>query len=48
MSAPRTPLTDKTPWALVFLLGSLTAMGPLAVEMYLMVKAIKLQARQLE
>ena len=35
MSAPRTPLTDKTPWALVFLLGSLTAMGPLAVDMYL-------------
>lgn len=35
MSAPRTPLTDKTPWSLVFLLGSLTAMGPLAIDMYL-------------
>jgi len=32
---PRTPLTDKVPWPLVLLLGSLTAMGPLAIDMYL-------------
>ena len=36
MSAPaRTPLTEKAPLALVLLLGSLTALGPLAIDMYL-------------
>jgi DHA1 family bicyclomycin/chloramphenicol resistance-like MFS transporter len=36
MSAPvRTPLTEKAPWPLVLLLGSLTALGPLAIDMYL-------------
>src|SRR6185437_3329048 len=30
----RTP-ADRTPWGLVILLGSLTAMGPLAIDMYL-------------
>jgi MFS transporter, DHA1 family, multidrug resistance protein len=33
--APRTILTEKAPWALVLLLGSLTALGPLAIDMYL-------------
>jgi DHA1 family bicyclomycin/chloramphenicol resistance-like MFS transporter len=36
MSVPvRTPLTEKAPWPLVLLLGSLTALGPLAIDMYL-------------
>ncbi|HLY77744.1 MAG TPA: MFS transporter, partial [Caulobacteraceae bacterium] len=36
MSAPvRTTLTEKAPWPLVLLLGSLTALGPLAIDMYL-------------
>ena len=36
MAAPaRTLITEKAPWALVLLLGSLTALGPLAVDMYL-------------
>src|SRR5580698_5218387 len=36
MSAqPRTVLTEKAPWRLVLLLGSLTALGPLAIDMYL-------------
>jgi DHA1 family bicyclomycin/chloramphenicol resistance-like MFS transporter len=36
MSAPaRTTLTEKAPWQLVLLLGSLTALGPLAIDMYL-------------
>ncbi|MBV9995168.1 MAG: multidrug effflux MFS transporter [Caulobacteraceae bacterium] len=36
MHAPqRTLLTDPTPWGLVVLLGALTAMGPLAIDMYL-------------
>jgi len=36
MSVPaRTPLTEKAPFALVLLLGSLTALGPLAIDMYL-------------
>lgn len=36
MSPPaRQPLTEKAPWALVLLLGSLTALGPLAIDMYL-------------
>jgi len=36
MSVPqRVVLTDPTPWGLVVLLGSLTAMGPLAIDMYL-------------
>jgi DHA1 family bicyclomycin/chloramphenicol resistance-like MFS transporter len=36
MSVPaRTPMTEKAPWPLVLLLGSLTALGPLAVDMYL-------------
>ncbi len=34
-TAPRTVLTGPTPWGLVLLLGSLTAMGPLAIDMYL-------------
>jgi len=38
MTAPshpdRTPI-ERTPWGLVILLGSLTAMGPLAIDMYL-------------
>jgi DHA1 family bicyclomycin/chloramphenicol resistance-like MFS transporter len=29
------PLTEKAPWPLVLLLGSLTALGPLAIDMYL-------------
>jgi DHA1 family bicyclomycin/chloramphenicol resistance-like MFS transporter len=29
------PPTDKAPWPLVLLLGSLTALGPLAIDMYL-------------
>jgi DHA1 family bicyclomycin/chloramphenicol resistance-like MFS transporter len=33
--SPRTPLTEKAPWQLVLLLGSLTALGPLAIDMYL-------------
>jgi hypothetical protein len=33
MSAP--PETERTPWGLVILLGSLTAMGPVAIDMYL-------------
>src|ERR1700760_630790 len=33
--APRTVLTEKAPWGLVLLLGSLTALGPLAIDMYL-------------
>ena len=36
MAAPaRTLITEKAPWPLVVLLGSLTALGPLAVDMYL-------------
>jgi len=36
MSAlPRPILTEKAPWGLVLLLGSLTALGPLAIDMYL-------------
>jgi len=36
MTVPaRTPLTEKAPFALVLLLGSLTALGPLAIDMYL-------------
>ena len=36
MSAPqRVVLTGPTPWGLILLLGSLTAMGPLAIDMYL-------------
>jgi DHA1 family bicyclomycin/chloramphenicol resistance-like MFS transporter len=35
MSSARTPITDKAPWSLVLLLGSLTALGPLAIDMYL-------------
>src|SRR5271170_5476362 len=36
MSAPaHTPLTEKAPFPLVLLLGSLTALGPLAIDMYL-------------
>ena len=36
MAAPaRTLTTEKAPWPLVVLLGSLTALGPLAVDMYL-------------
>src|SRR5277367_619097 len=31
----RTILTEKAPWGLVLLLGSLTALGPLAIDMYL-------------
>jgi DHA1 family bicyclomycin/chloramphenicol resistance-like MFS transporter len=31
----RTPLTEKAPLGLVVLLGSLTSMGPLAIDMYL-------------
>jgi DHA1 family bicyclomycin/chloramphenicol resistance-like MFS transporter len=31
----RTPLTEKAPLGLVLLLGSLTALGPLAIDMYL-------------
>jgi DHA1 family bicyclomycin/chloramphenicol resistance-like MFS transporter len=31
----RTLITDKAPWPLVLLLGSLTALGPLAIDMYL-------------
>ena len=31
----RTLITEKAPWALVLLLGSLTALGPLAIDMYL-------------
>jgi DHA1 family bicyclomycin/chloramphenicol resistance-like MFS transporter len=34
-SAPRALISEKTPWSLVFLLGSLTALGPLAIDMYL-------------
>jgi DHA1 family bicyclomycin/chloramphenicol resistance-like MFS transporter len=33
--AARPMLTEKAPWALVLLLGSLTALGPLAIDMYL-------------
>jgi DHA1 family bicyclomycin/chloramphenicol resistance-like MFS transporter len=33
--SPRTVLTEKAPWGLVLLLGSLTALGPLAIDMYL-------------
>lgn len=33
-NAPHTP-PARTPWGLVILLGSLTAMGPLAIDMYL-------------
>ncbi len=33
MSQPAPP--DRTPWGLVVLLGSLTAMGPVAIDMYL-------------
>jgi DHA1 family bicyclomycin/chloramphenicol resistance-like MFS transporter len=29
------PQSDRTPWGLVVLLGSLTAMGPVAIDMYL-------------
>ena len=29
------PQPDRTPWGLVILLGSLTAMGPVAIDMYL-------------
>src|ERR1700744_6621238 len=29
------PSSERTPWGLVILLGSLTAMGPLAIDMYL-------------
>jgi DHA1 family bicyclomycin/chloramphenicol resistance-like MFS transporter len=32
---PRPVLTEKAPWGLVLLLGSLTALGPLAIDMYL-------------
>jgi len=32
---PRAVLTEKAPWGLVLLLGSLTALGPLAIDMYL-------------
>ena len=35
MSSARTVLTEKAPWGLVLLLGSLTALGPLAIDMYL-------------
>src|ERR1700722_12053388 len=31
----RTPLTETAPWPLILLLGSLTALGPLAIDMYL-------------
>ena len=31
----RTLVTEKAPWTLVLLLGSLTALGPLAIDMYL-------------
>jgi DHA1 family bicyclomycin/chloramphenicol resistance-like MFS transporter len=31
----RTPITEKAPWPLIVLLGGLTALGPLAVDMYL-------------
>ena len=31
----RTPITEKAPFGLVLLLGSLTALGPLAIDMYL-------------
>ncbi len=31
----RTSLTEKAPWALILLLGSQTALGPLAIDMYL-------------
>ena len=34
-SPPRQVLTGPTPWGLVILMGSLTAMGPLAIDMYL-------------
>jgi DHA1 family bicyclomycin/chloramphenicol resistance-like MFS transporter len=34
-AATRTILTEKAPWRLVLLLGSLTALGPLAIDMYL-------------
>jgi DHA1 family bicyclomycin/chloramphenicol resistance-like MFS transporter len=34
-STSRALISDKTPWSLVFLLGSLTALGPLAIDMYL-------------
>ena len=34
-AATRTVLTEKAPWGLVLLLGSLTALGPLAIDMYL-------------
>ncbi|MFI4935233.1 MAG: multidrug effflux MFS transporter [Caulobacterales bacterium] len=34
-AANRAPLTEPTPWGLVLLLGSLTALGPLAIDMYL-------------
>src|SRR5450755_3804844 len=29
------PAPERTPWGLVVLLGSLTAMGPVAIDMYL-------------
>jgi MFS transporter, DHA1 family, multidrug resistance protein len=32
---PRAALIEKAPWGLVLLLGSLTALGPLAIDMYL-------------
>ena len=35
MSPARTLITEKAPWPLVLLLGSLTALGPLAIDMYL-------------
>lgn len=35
MSSSAAPKPDATPWGLVILLGSLTAMGPLAIDMYL-------------
>jgi len=34
-SQPRAPATETAPWTLVLLLGSLTALGPLAIDMYL-------------
>ncbi len=35
MTAATPAKPDRTPWGLVILLGSLTAMGPLAIDMYL-------------
>src|SRR5437763_9488560 len=34
-SAAMTETTQKTPWGLMTLLGALTALGPLAIDMYL-------------